>query len=1145
LCLRGWLRGGYAAALPPWGAGRGGVVLGPMPFAGVVWRGDVEMMGVDDLQNVVGGQAAVEALPKLVELIHHKKPVGSVLIIDGDGDLVGVVDGIQAKVSLASQISVCGGRGYDGAKESPRVKKLEYPEGGTDDMAASLGVGKQDLVVFTVKETARLLHDKDLLATYASLFDAGSKGLCHVDGEESIRQLRRHLEGAGFSVSNEFPLGGQSIIIFSLRSEKEVEVEEESHPKINLVYSNLHSAPPLALADALAKQGLAVEIKTLESESDVEGLLVGTATKKNSPLTLLYNPAGTMLSRPDPTTFAALKALLPSGSPTLWLTAGVNGGQCTSAATVAGFLRVVREEEKMANVRVLDFDKHETFASVAKAVGAILRTDGNGGENEYWLHKGVVHVSRIVPNLRLCDRMDVVERAAVEAPLPVDKALRGRLINGDGVVFTHNEVLEKSTPADGEVDIQVESTELYKGDVQAVTPEERTRLVCGKVVAIGAGVEKAMLGKSVVGFVRASNPYDTVVRSQATLSVECESESGAVLLSLLPSLCEAAAALELGSGAALEQKQVLLLPTTKSLGRAFSLLSARLGFGLTVVEDGGNLSGIYQAMETSGSSLVIAAAAFSPLASDLWRRIPSGGASFCLMDGGASLSTTALDTTPFTRGARFSTTSIASILGSSTPESATTIQKILSVVVPVAQEATSTLDSQQSQILTLNSLRSPISFPPDTPTILSYTYNSPTTPIKLTPPPFTLQFSDSGIYLLVGCLGGLGRSLASFLTARGARHLAFISRSGSSSASASALIDSITATTGVTPLVFRGDASDVNDVSRVVRSIRDSGRTIKGVVHAAMVLQDGILSNMTTDKMDASLRPKVDGAYALREVLEAEGADGELDFFVMTSSISATVGQPGQANYAAGNAVLDSVAVQMGRRGKAGVYTSLVLPMVLGVGVVAENDELEGKIARRGMYGIDEGEMLRAFEAAMSMSMGGGVSSEGVQMDAAIVLGLDPTRLAGTWAAAEAEDMAVETSWMSDDARFSHLRQISDAVLGKDESGGGAKKSGGGGGFAEQVADAHASGGFEAALVVTAGCIMTKCGSVLMLPADGFELDGRSVASYGLDSMVGAELRNWLFKELGLNIAFQDLLATTLSFRGLSKLVLDGFGISE
>jgi len=168
-----------------------------------------------------------------------------------------------------------------------------------------------------------------------------------------------------------------------------------------------------------------------------------------------------------------------------------------------------------------------------------------------------------------------------------------------------------------------------------------------------------------------------------------------------------------------------------------------------------------------------------------------------------------------------------------------------------------------------------------------------------------------------------------------------------------------------------------------------------------------------------------------------------------------------------------------------------------------------------------------------------------VQMDAAIVLGLDPTKLAGTWAAAEAEDMAVETSWMSDDARFSHLRQISDAVLGKDESGGGAKKSGGGGGFAEQVADAHASGGFEAALVVTAGCIMTKCGSVLMLPADGFELDGRSVASYGLDSMVGAELRNWLFKELGLNIAFQDLLATTLSFRGLSKLVLDGFGISE
>lgn len=287
---------------------------------------------------------------------------------------------------------------------------------------------------------------------------------------------------------------------------------------------------------------------------------------------------------------------------------------------------------------------------------------------------------------------------------------------------------------------------------------------------------------------------------------------------------------------------------------------------------------------------------------------------------------------------------------------------------------------------------------------------------------------------------------------------------------------------------------------------------------------------MTLSKFTASLRPKVEGALALHDVL----SNSALDFFVMTSSISATVGQPGQANYAAANSVLDNIALQRNLAGQPA--TSLILPMVLGVGVVAENDSLEDKIAHRGMYGIDEQEMLRAFEAAMSQPVP--APGEAKQMDAAIVLGLDPSRLAGTWAAAGGD---AETSWI-DDARFSHLHQLSNAVLGK--SGGG-KSGAGAGGFAEQVADAARENGYEAALMVTAGCIMSKCGSVLMLPADGFELDGRSVGSYGLDSMIGAELRNWLFKELGLNIAFQDLLATTLSFRGLSKLVLDGFGIIE
>jgi hypothetical protein len=179
---------------------------------------------------------------------------------------------------------------------------------------------------------------------------------------------------------------------------------------------------------------------------------------------------------------------------------------------------------------------------------------------------------------------------------------------------------------------------------------------------------------------------------------------------------------------------------------------------------------------------------------------------------------------------------------------------------------------------------------------------------------------------------------------------------------------------------------------------------------------------MTLEKFKAALAPKVDGAQALHHALK----DHDLDFFVMTSSISATVGQPGQSNYAAANSFLDNLAWQRNLMGLPA--TSLVLPMVLGVGVVAESDTLEDKITRRGMYGIDEREMLRGFEAAMSQpipSPGSGTAPK--QSNSTIVLGLEPSRLADALAAAgENTDIA----W-TEDARFSNLRPLIDAAAGE------------------------------------------------------------------------------------------------------------------
>lgn len=103
-----------------------------------------------------------------------------------------------------------------------------------------------------------------------------------------------------------------------------------------------------------------------------------------------------------------------------------------------------------------------------------------------------------------------------------------------------------------------------------------------------------------------------------------------------------------------------------------------------------------------------------------------------------------------------------------------------------------------------------------------------------------------------------------------------------------------------------------------------------------MVLNDIMFHNMTLAMWNDTLSPKVKGALALHEALGSNGIDADLDFFIMTSSISATAGPPGQTNYAATNSFLDNLAWSRKLAGKPA--TSLALPMIMGVGVIAEKE---------------------------------------------------------------------------------------------------------------------------------------------------------------------------------------------------------------
>ncbi|MEO8519744.1 MAG: type I polyketide synthase [Acidobacteriota bacterium] len=164
------------------------------------------------------------------------------------------------------------------------------------------------------------------------------------------------------------------------------------------------------------------------------------------------------------------------------------------------------------------------------------------------------------------------------------------------------------------------------------------------------------------------------------------------------------------------------------------------------------------------------------------------------------------------------------------------------------------------------------------------------------------RLDPDAIYLVTGGLGGLGLAVARWLERRGARHLALSGRSAPSPQAEAVLQELRRAGTRVT--VVSADIADRERTAAMLEALDADGRPLRGVIHAAGVLDDGLLLHMDWARFQTTLGPKLDGAWNLHELT----LDRPLDFFVLFSSVASVLGSPGQANYAAANAFLDALA---------------------------------------------------------------------------------------------------------------------------------------------------------------------------------------------------------------------------------------------
>lgn len=216
------------------------------------------------------------------------------------------------------------------------------------------------------------------------------------------------------------------------------------------------------------------------------------------------------------------------------------------------------------------------------------------------------------------------------------------------------------------------------------------------------------------------------------------------------------------------------------------------------------------------------------------------------------------------------------------------------------------------------------------------------------------HIDSNGSYIVTGGTSGFGLHVGDWLARCGAGALYLVSRSGLHNEADRQLVESMRKHTKV--LVRQVDVTDRHQVDGLLAEIRDSGQPLKGILHAAMVLDDCRFSDMTKENYDRVLAPKVSGAWNLHWASQ----DDPVEMFILFSSIASLVGNIGQTSYVVANSFLDGFAHY--RRSLGLPATTINWGVLSQSGVVSRNASLGGALAVSGMHGMNNSDALAGLE---------------------------------------------------------------------------------------------------------------------------------------------------------------------------------------
>ncbi|MCF6251821.1 MAG: SDR family NAD(P)-dependent oxidoreductase [Methylococcaceae bacterium] len=214
------------------------------------------------------------------------------------------------------------------------------------------------------------------------------------------------------------------------------------------------------------------------------------------------------------------------------------------------------------------------------------------------------------------------------------------------------------------------------------------------------------------------------------------------------------------------------------------------------------------------------------------------------------------------------------------------------------------------------------------------------------------QFYQQASYLITGGFGGFGITLAHWIIQQGGNNIILAGRSGGESEQAQKAITELQAT-GANISVLKADVSDINQFSEQLDMCLRNLPPLKGIFHLAMVLKDGVITQLDAERFSQVMAPKVQGTWNLHHL----SIDKKLDYFVLFSSVTALLGNAGQGSYVAANQFLDMFAHF--RRSQGLPAISINWGALLEVGYLNQYQNISKQMEEKGFRGLLPNEAMQ------------------------------------------------------------------------------------------------------------------------------------------------------------------------------------------